>query len=79
MVALLTVAEGDQNRNLLCFLLLYPIFTLRLVCHGETLVKLQTVSDKYCSALVWLRYPIPKNLHIFSQDNILGLSYWKRK
>lgn len=27
-VAFLTVSEGDQNRNLLFFLLLYPIFTL---------------------------------------------------
>ena len=47
MVALLTVARGDRNRNLLFFLLLWPIFTFRLVCHGETLVKLQTVSHQY--------------------------------
>jgi len=40
MVAFLTVSKGDQNRNLLCFLLLYPIFTLRSICHGEALVKL---------------------------------------
>lgn len=39
-VAFLTVSEGDRNRNLPCFLLLYPVFTLRSVRHGEALVKL---------------------------------------
>ena len=81
MVAFLTVSEGDQNRNLLGFLLLYPIFTLRSVCHGEALVKLWSASHK-CNfpdnSQPWCSQDIQflKTYKLFPQDNILGLSYW---
>lgn len=60
------------------------IFTIRLVCCGETLVKLQVVYHKYHFpdiSLPWYRQDIQflKTCKLFSQDKILGLSYWETK